>query len=160
MLPIINSDHISSLESKLSAEAKAKRDAEARIQEIQHLKNVVADANRRLHDPIFSNESARAFYEGKRATVEALAKQYVTRQNAGVNRGRPDPIGLATEDAIAFFFGDLILQKLAVLAECATARDPDRPASVPQTERDKYAAEQRRIARDAADRLRLLESQQ
>lgn len=118
----IAADHINAVEAKESAERKANQEHAERVMQIQHLQQIIADAERRKVDPVFANEDAETTFKSMKVRIENLAAEYENRLWHDRQGGRKYPMDLASESAIAFFNFDTIIAKLPGLADRMNSR--------------------------------------
>lgn len=120
---IINAEHINAMEAKERAERQAQQQLTERATQIGALQRVIAEAERRKTAPIFNSEDAATSYRNMRARVEALAQEYERNLWGARQSAQPYPMNLGDEKAIAYFFGDIIAEKLPALAARICSRD-------------------------------------
>lgn len=119
----IAADHITGREEKEAAERRQKQAENERQQQIAVCRQIIADAERKMLAPVFVNDEAHTTYEAKKAQIERLAAEYECRLWNERNAGRGYPLDLASEGAIAYFFGEQILERMPHLADRISSRD-------------------------------------
>lgn len=119
----IAADHIAEREEKEAAERRQKQAENDRRQQIAVCQQIIAEAERKMLAPVFVNDAARTTYDAKKVQIERLAAEYEQRLWQERNAGRGYPLDLASEGAIAYFFGEQILEKMPLLADRISSRD-------------------------------------
>jgi hypothetical protein len=119
----IAADHINAVEVKEAAEKLARSAQTDRVTLIGVLQRTIADAERRKVAPIFSSEEAATTFQGLKGNVERLAGEYQNGMWQSRQCGRGTRLDLSSDQAIAFFFGDIITAKLPALADQVNSRD-------------------------------------
>lgn len=122
MLPSAQS-HIAETEAKETARRLAAQESQSRDQAIANARRGIAEAIARKEAPVFASEDAETSYRVMKDKVEAVAEKYVHELWSARQSGRPIQINLDSEGAIAFFFQDQIVEKLAVLADRISSRN-------------------------------------
>lgn len=148
----IAADHINSVEAKDAAERLARREQTDRVTLIGVLQRTIADAERRKVAPIFSSESAETTFQGMHGNVEQLAAEYQNRLWQARQSGRGCQLELSSDQAIAYFFGDIIIAKLPALADQINSRD-GRGSGINEAKRAAVVAECDATIADAKARL-------
>lgn len=119
----IAADHINAMEAKERAERLAQQQQTERVSQIGALQRVIAEAEHRKVAPIFTSEDAALSYRNLKSRVEVLANQYERELWGARQSAQPYPLNLGDEKAIAYFFGDIIAEKLPTLAARICSRD-------------------------------------
>lgn len=154
----IAADHIEAVEAKDSAERRARREHTDRVTLIGVLQRTIADAERRKVAPIFSSESSETTFQGMHGNVEKLAAEYQNRLWQARQSGRGCQLELSSDQAIAYFFGDIISAKLPDLADQINSRD-GRGNGLNEAKRVAVVAECDQIISDAKAKLAELTAQ-
>lgn len=157
MLPSAQ-QHIADIEAKASADRKAKQDqAEGEIQ-IKHMHRIIAEAERRKVAPVFASDDALTTFDMMKGRVEKLAEDYERGLLHALQGGRPYPLDLASEGAIAFFGFDVILGKLPGLADRISSRS-GLGSGINETKRAAVVAECDAMIADAKAKLAVFTGQ-
>lgn len=151
----IAADHINEVEARDAAFRAAERERTEKVRMIGVLQRTIADAERRKVEPIFSSEDAATTFQGMKDNVERLAAEYQSGLWRSRQSGRGMKLDLSNENAIAFFFGDLIISKLPALADQINSRD-GRGNGINEAKRAAVIAECDATIADAKERLAAL----
>lgn len=148
----IAADHINAVEAKDAAEKLARREQTDRVTLIGVLQRTIADAERRKVEPIFSSESAATTFQGMKDNVERLATEYQNNLWQSIHNARGCKLDLSSEQAIAYFFGDIISAKLPALADLINSRD-GRGNGISEAKRAAVVAECDKVIAEAKAKL-------
>lgn len=151
----IAADHIKAVEAKDAAERLVNRSRSDREALIAALRQTIADAERRKLAPIFSSEEAAGTFGVMNENVERMAAEYKHSLWQARHNARGCKLDLASEQAIAYFFGDMIRAKLPALADQINSRD-GRGGGISEAKRAAVIAECEATIADAKARLEIL----
>lgn len=152
----IAADHINAVEAKDAAERIARREQTDLVTLIGVLQRTIADAERRKVAPIFSSEEAANTFNAMNGNVESLAAEYQNSLWQKIHNGRGWKLDLVSDQAIAYFFGDIIRAKLPALADQINSRD-GRGYGISEVKRAAVIAECEATIADARAKLEVLE---
>ena len=116
-------EHIAAIEATDRVDRETQIALQSREAMIRQYQKAILDAERRKDDPIFSNDEAETVYHILRDKIERLSDEFVRGMNRSRLSAQPFPYDFASEHAICYFLGDLILEKLPLLADRITSRD-------------------------------------
>lgn len=133
-------EHIAAVERKDRSEREEQLARQSREAEIRHYQNAIRDAERRITDPVFVNDEAESVYRILHDKIERLSAEYERSMHRSRLTAQPFPHDFASEHAICYFLGDLILEKLPLLADRITSRD-GRGCGFNEAKRDRITAE-------------------
>lgn len=119
----IAAEHINAMEAKERAERLAQQQRTERLSQIGALQRVIAEAERRKIAPIFNSDDAATSYRNMKSRVDALAQEYERNMWGARQSAQPYPLNLSDDRAIAYFFGEIIIEKLPALAARICSRD-------------------------------------
>lgn len=119
----IAADHINAAEAKEASFRAAEQEHTEKVRMIGVLQRTIADAERRKVEPIFASEEAATTFQWMSDHVAQMAAEYQNGLCHARQSGRGCKLDLSNENAIAFFFGDLIMSKLPALASQINSRD-------------------------------------
>ncbi len=154
MLPSAQ-QHIADIEAKASTDRKAKQDQAEREIQIKFMHQIIAEAEHRKTAPVFVSDEALTTFNLMKSRVESLAENYERGLLHALQGGRPYPLELASEGAVAFFGLDLILEKLPGLADRISSRS-GRGSGINEEKRAAVIAECEATIADAKARLEIL----
>lgn len=147
--------HIQEVEAKDAAERLVNRTRSDREALIAGLRQIIADAERRKVAPIFSSEDASTTFQGMKSNVEHLATEYQNGLWQSRQCGRGTKLDLSSDQAIAYFLGDIIIAKLPALADQVNSRD-GRGNGLNEAKRAAVIAECERTIAEAKAKLEAL----
>ncbi len=151
----IAADHINAVEARDAAFHAAERERTEKVRMIGVLQRTIADAERRKVEPIFSSEEAAGTFQGMKDNVERLAAEYQSGLWQSRQSGRGSKLDLSSDQAIAYFLGDIIIAKLPTLAARICSRD-GRGHVADEATRAEVIAECDATIADARERLAAL----
>lgn len=152
----IAADHINAVEAKEASFRATELAHTERVRMIGVLQRTIADAERRKVAPIFSGEDAATTFQGMIGNVERLAAEYQNGLWQSRQCGRGTKLDLLSDQAIAYFFGDIISAKLPALADQVNSRD-GRGGGINEAKRAAVIAECEATIADAKAKLEILE---
>ncbi len=132
-------EHVAAIEAKERAERQVQAEQQQREEQIAQCRSNIARAEARKQGPFFTGEDAERTYLMLKNAIEVQADEYVRNLCAARQTAKPIRLDLASAQALAFFFGPALIQRLPELAERINQRN-GRAVSVDDATRNTIIA--------------------